>query len=513
MRASRAPIAVAVVVLVALPSLAQPKPRCQLSEAGLPEFKEAHRLCQATTDSRIRCSHFLNELVSAEELSFDQALALAFGRATAARLDGVDSEIAEANLAGRQLLKPFVDAAPDDPMLLRAYAIFHLDEIDLYAELLGRVLALEPTCSAAAFWLAIMGASDDEAHNRQAAAYLNHGYEHSSGMWKLLFAFLKYQFLSHSAPEAEAFRTQVAADAGSLHVLADGDLAPELYWALLRQVEMLDPIFSPLVLGPWPVGFGNDDESNRPTDLTVDYQHSPGTWELLVAFWKYRLLQRDQPEQAEAYRAQVAADMESRHMPLDVENRGESLKVLCNGSALKLRLQARCVDAVEKLAAGDRLANVPLGADVLQAIVSLNAAAEEGDLGDDGAMRRRHWRQLLEAEPARYRSAQFYVVYSQVLRRTTGVEAEVEALRRALDLDPRSGEIGLYLTGALKRAGRPAREIKDVYRHVMANADGRTVKERKPADYYAARAVQLMRELDSEENPPAANQEARPPHY
>ena len=184
-------------------------------------------------------------------------------------------------------------------------------------------------------------------------------------------------------------------------------------------------------------------------------------------------------------------------MPLDAENRAESLKVLCNGNALKLRMEARCRASVQELAARDRLENVPLGADVLEAIDSLNGVAENGDFGDEGTRHHERLRQLLEAEPEERRSAEFYVVYSRVLRPTAGVEAEADALRRALDLDPRSGEIGLYLTGALKRLGRPTQEIEAVYRHVIANADDRSVKDMLPMDHYAARATEFLAELPS----------------
>ena len=519
MQTKRTPAALLATAL-ALSALAQPTHRCQLPEAGLPELDKAERLCNAITPAlRSQCSDFLDELASIEDISLAQALALAFGRAAAARREDVDSAIAEANLAGQQLLKPFVDAAPEDPMLLRAYAFFHSG--DMYRELMDRVLVLEPTCSAAALELAFV--EDDED---QEAKYVAHGYEHSEGMWKLLFASWRYGRFALEGG-AEEFRAQVSADMGSPYMLLEFDM-PEIVFALVRQQEFLDSTFPQVGPGFREELLGSDDEDNWLTDeYLIDYEHSEGTWEMLVALLKHRVLLYDffgdQPEdlpldQAEQFsaqlaadfRAQVAADMESRHMPLDAENRAESLRVLCNGNALKLRLEARCEEAVEHLAATDRLANVPLGADVLEAIGFLNGAAEDGDFGDEGARHHKRWRQLLEAELEEHRSAEFHVVYSRALRPTAGVEAEAKALRRALELDPHSGEIGLYLSGALKRAGRPAREIKDVYRHVIANADHRSTREKMAADYYAARAAQLLRELEGEGSPQAANEKARP---
>lgn len=485
------------VVVLTLPVLAQPKPRCQLPEtdelpeAGLPELAKAERLCRAVMpDSRSRCDDFMSELAVVEEPSLDQALALAFGRAIAARQQGY-REVHNADLLGREVLKPFVDAAPKDPMLLKALAFFHTKG-DMHERLLRRALALDPACSSAALWLG-MGYEED------AAEHLTHGYEQSEGMWKLLFAFVKYQSvhfgLAEEGPaEAEAFRAQVAADLGSRYMLLDADETPELAErALWRQVHVLDRF----------IRLGTrldlrDEEGNRPADRALAYVHSEETWELLVASWRYESLRRvGELEKAEAFRAQVVSDLESRPTPLDAENRAQSLSVLCDGSALKLRMEERCKAAVQELVASDRQRNLPLGADVLEAIDSLNGAAEDGDFEED-ARHHEHFRKLLEAEPEEHRSAEFYVVYSRVLRPTAGFEAEAEALRSALGLDPRSGEIGLYLAGALKRLGRPAQEIEAVYRHLVANADDRSAKN-MPADHYVARATRLLDELSTED--------------
>lgn len=503
-----AAVAVSTVVLT-LPVLAQLKPRCELPETGLPELEKAERLCQAIMpDSRDRCNDFLSELATIEQPSLDQAFALAFGPAmlgmapqmgeVKALQGGVADHVSEFGgpfLAGREVLKPFVDAAPDDPMLLKTFAFFHfMDDDGKYSDLLRRVLALDPTCGSAALELVVLAldADDEEDANR----YLTHGYEHSKGMWKLVFANWKHWLLDDAgAPEADAFRTQVAADVGSRHILVEGYDAELL---LARQRIVLDRVFG-FTFGQW-VAEWPDTEHNGQAEKEhppAGYQLSLGTWELLVIFEKYKSLRDDLPEEAEAYRAQIASEFKSRPMPLDAENRAESLDVLCNGNALKLRMEARCQAAVQELAARDRRENVPLGADVIEAIDSLSGVAENGDFGEEGARYQERLRQLLEAEPKERRSAEFYVVYSRVLRPTAGIEAEADALRRALDLDPRSGEIGLYLTGALKRLGRPRQEIEGVYRHVIANADDRSVKDMLPADHYAARATEFLAKLPS----------------
>ena len=509
------PAAAAVSAAILITVFVQAKPRCELPETGLPELEKAERLCQAARpDSRSsRCRDFLSELAAVEEPSLDQALALAFGPVMDVPLWDLEEDFEGAILAGREVLKPFVDAAPDDPMLLKTYAAFfegahHRFEIlvgggggddvefEMYADLLRRVLALDPACGSAAHLLAGIAAEadDDGDFNR----YMTHGYEHSEGMWKLLFAFEKYMSLD-SGTEADAFRAQVAADVGSRHMLveADSDAAFDLEKAFMHQLPVLDRTLGFLIGLVWAEV--PHDEHNGPAEeeyLTAGYEHSPGTWELLVVLSTYESLRDDQPGEAEAYRAQIAAEFESRTMPLDAANRAESLNLLCNGSALKLRMEARCESAVQEVVASDRLANAPLGADVLKAIDSLNGAAERGDFGDDGGRRHEHLRQLLEAEPEDHRSAGFYVVYSRVLRPTAGVEAEADALRRALDLDPYSGEIGLYLNGALKRLGQPTQEIEAVYHHVVANADERSAKD--GLGHYAAKATRLLEELPSQ---------------
>ena len=400
-------------VFLSLGALAQSEAPCELPKTSL--YEDTARLCDGGMPgaSRSQCSDRLAELAAIEDPSLDEALALAYGRSFAAKFElpsdpfasSEDYHAAEAAalLAGRELLKPFVERAPDDPMVVRAYAYFHMLEDEEYAALLRRTLTLDPTCSDAAYFLSMtVGASDDEAVGEESGRYLTHGYEHSEGTWKLLFAREKYDRLAYrSVAEAEAFRDQ------------------------------------------------------------------------------------------------VEADMASRQFPLDPENRASSLEVLCNGNGFSLRLHAPCENAIRELAGRDRLANVPLGDDVLDAMLSLSAFADNGEL--DGARVDQMLLKLLEAEPEWLRAAQFYVVYSVVLGATSGHDAEIDALRRALDLDPRSGEIGLDLAGAMERGGRPPHDIAEVYRHVIANSDGRAIEEGMPADHYVERATKYLRELEAEE--------------
>ena len=353
-------------------------------------------------------------MAAIEDPSLDEALALAFGRSFAVNFelppDGspppedYEAAQAEAELAGREVLKPFIELTPENPMVVYAYAYFHMLEEEHYRTLLRKTLMLDPTCSSAAFFLSrTMGASDDEADIEESAKYLTHGYEHSEGTWKLLFARQKYE----------------------------------------------------------------------------------------------RLIYRN-AEVAEAFRNQVAADMALREFPLDPENRASSLEVLCNGNGLSLRLDAPCEKAIRELAGRDRHANAPLGEDVLDAVLALSAFAEDGELGGNGGKHDQMLMELLETEPEWLRSAEFYVVYSSVLRSTVGSGAEADALRRALELDPRSGQIGFYLAGAMESAGWSVHAIAEIYRHVIANSDDRALEEGLPADYYVETATKYLQELEAD---------------
>ena len=398
----------ALAVLLSLAALAQSEPRCALPKTGV--FEKAGRLCQDDMpNSRSQCREFLDELASLKGRSLEQALALAFGMSFLASFDedlqyetmGIRDErvTATAHLAGREVLKPFVNATPDDPMLLYAYSHFHLDDQEQYRALLRRVLALEPSCTKAALWLSMWPDPNDDA-GIAALEHTAHGYKFGSGVDKLWFANRHHQALKY----------------------------------------------------------------HRPDD-------------------------------AEAFRVQVAADMGLRDLPRDAESRADTLEVLCNLNALELRLETHCAAAIEVVAARARQQNMPLGADLLEAIGALSSAAGRGELDADGAGHLDRLGQLLAAEPEPLRSAQFHVVHSRLLGATAGVEAEVEALRRALDMAPRSGKIGLYLTGALERAGQ-TEQAKEVYRHIIANADGHDVEEGMPADHYAKQAAKYLLELE-----------------
>lgn len=404
-----APTFIVVALAILLPNgvLADSNPSpCTMPEPDL--YKKMVRLCERGTPtfSAVRCHEFLAELAAVETPSLDQAIALAFGRVTTAQLEGnYAAAVADADVIGRRLLKPFVDKTPNDPMLVYAYSRFFIDDWEEHWVLLRRVLTLDPTCSAAAFWLdKSLSRSEEESRRNERLEHLTRAYEHSEGIWKLLFARKKHE------------------------------------WFKSRN-----------------------------------------------------------PKQAEEFLRQVAVDMALRELPLDAENRASSLEVLCNRNGLLLRLDAPCANAVGSLAARDQLAHAPLGGDVLAAIKSLSASAEGGELGDHGAKYQQMLLDLLGTEPERLRSAEFYVVYSRVLR-TTSRDAEVDALRDALALDPHSGEIGLYLTSALKRAGRPSDAIAEVYRHVIANSDGRAIEDGMPANYYVERATKYLRELEADGN-------------
>ena len=120
-------------VSAALLSLAasQSEPPCELPKTGL--YEQAGRLCMdGMPDSRTQCLDFLAELASVEDRSLEQALALAFGTSFSVHLEGDYDAESKAQLAGRKVLQPFVDATPDDPMLIYAYASMHMYDDERY---------------------------------------------------------------------------------------------------------------------------------------------------------------------------------------------------------------------------------------------------------------------------------------------------------------------------------------------------------------------------------------------
>ncbi len=418
MRTERAfAVPMACTAMLSLSAMAQSGPPCEFPETEL--YEKTGRLCMDEMPaSRNQCHEHLDELTAIEEPSLDQALSLAYGRAFALQAERYtspvqvrydDAEAAEMERAGREVLKPFVDAAPSDPMLLYAYSSFHLvsDEVR-YRELLREVVAIDPTCTEAAYWLSESLTSGDD--------------------------------------------------------------------------EPTDAVI---------------DESMR--YLALAYEYAEGTRKLFYARRKHGALEYYRPEDVEAFRARVAADMAARELPLDPENRAASLEFLCHGNGLRVRLDAPCWNAIRELADRDRTENAPLGDDVLDAIRSLAHVARYGELGSDSMATLEMLQRLLEAEPDWHRSAEFHLVYSRIVVTTIGYDAEAEALRRALDLDPGSGEIGLSLADALKRAGRPAYAIADACQHVIDNAGDRTAEGGASAEDYAENAAEHLRELEAEE--------------
>ena len=319
-----------------------------------------------------------------------------------------DAAQAEAQVAGREVLKPFVDAAPNDPMLLYAYHSFHFDDQVRYRELLRKVVAIDPTCTWAAYWLyESLTRGDDEpteAMIDESIMYLEHGYEHAEGTKKLFFA---------------------------------------------RQM--------------------------------------------------HGALEYDRPDDAKAFRERVAADMAALELSLDADSRTRSLELLCHGNGLRVRLEAQCWNAISELAGRDRLAKAPLADDVLDAVGSLARVARYGELGDESMAYLELLQKLLEAEPDWQRSAEFYLVYSRIVVTTIGYDAQADALRRALELAPHDGGIGLSLAQALDRAGRPAYIIAETYQHVIDNAEERTAEGGYSAEDYAETAAEHLRELEAEE--------------
>ena len=407
-------VAMALAALLSCAAVAQSKSPCELPETG--PYEETGQLCDGGMPgtSRSQCHDRLAELAAIEDPSVDEALALAYGRSFAASFElssdpsAYDAAKAEAQVAGREVLKPFVDAAPNDPMLLYAYASFHHDDQVRYRELLRKAVAIDPTCTWAAYSLyESLTRGDDEpteAMIDESIMYLEHGYEHAEGTEKLSFA--------------------------------------------------------------------------RKTHRALRYRR---------------------PDDADTFRERVAADMAALELSLDADNRTRSLELLCHGNGLRVRLEVPCWNAISELARRDRLANAPLADDVLDAVSSLARVARYGELGDESMAYLERLQQLLEAEPDWQRTADFYALYSRIVVTTIGYDAQADALRRALELAPRDGGIGLSLAQALNRAGQPAYIIREVYQHVIDNAEDRTAEGGYSAEDYAETAAEHLRELEAEE--------------
>ncbi len=188
--------------------------------------------------------------------------------------------------------------------------------------------------------------------------------------------------------------------------------------------------------------------------------------------------------------------------------------------------EALCLNALRLLASRDRRRGVPLGEDVLAAIGRVgHAAVHDKHFGADGVdqlIAVRDWlredaseaigragyaavhgtrfgtdgvahliavRDLLDAEPEERRTPAYHLAYSHVV----GAEREVAELRKAVELDPGDWQVSLWLAGALRRAGR-FDEAKEVYRHVMANDDGRP--RDGMSESYGETAERHLRELE-----------------
>lgn len=161
-------------------------PSCMSPETG-PNAKVTLLCMVEMPNSPSQCHDYLDELVSIENRSVEQTLALAFGGAFASQFEDDVGAVAKAELAGRELLRPLVDAAPNNAMLLYAYSSFYHGDEEYYRTLLRRVLTLDPACTRAAFWLSdSLGRSEDDATREESMRYLQLGYDHAKGARRLL---------------------------------------------------------------------------------------------------------------------------------------------------------------------------------------------------------------------------------------------------------------------------------------------------------------------------------------
>ncbi len=283
---------------------------------------------------------------------------------------------------------------------------------------------------------------------------------------------------------------------------------------LLRRTLALDPgCTSAAYMLAAVLGSGDTDaEREAATEVWMQgYVHATDPsqkLELASSIYR-RSLYDGKPEAARAFRSRVLDDMDLASLPFDADDRATSLGLICQGYAFAMGFEALCLNALRLLARRDRRRGVPLGEDVLAAIDSVGgavygaaAALASGSadtidkrFGADGVAHLIAVRDLLDAEPEELRTPAYHVAYSVVVgaQRKVAELRQIAELRKAVELDPGDGQVGLWLAGALKRAGR-FYEAKEAYRHVMANDDGR--RRDGMSESYGKKAERYLRELE-----------------
>ena len=310
-----------------------------------------------------------------------------------------------------------------------------------------------------------------------------------------------------------------------LRALAAFEDDEERYEALLRRTLALDPgcTSAAFFLAEWVL----ESEEEAGEVRMQGYVHAADpSWKLHFASLIYQhSLYDGNPDAARAFRSRVLGDMALASLPFDADDRAASLGLICHGHAFAMGFEALCLNALRLLANRDRRRGVPLGEDVLEAIGRVGIAARQKSFGaddvdhlivvrdrlgedaseaigrvgyavvhdkllrTDGVVHLIAVRDLLDAEPEERRTRAYHLAYSNVV----GAEREVAELRKAVELDPGDGQVGLWLAGALKRAGR-FDEAKEAYRHVMANDDGRP--HDGMSESYGEEAERYLRELE-----------------
>ena len=222
----------------------------------------------------------------------------------------------------------------------------------------------------------------------------------------------------------------------------------------------------------------SESERNERLGHMLDAYRHARSWKLNFAALVYADLERNDVDEAHAFRATVIRDMELGNLELDAAGRASSLALVCDHDPFAIRLELLCLDAIREVVAHDIAAGVPPGADVLRAAGKMAEVASttglvwlEGvspDFGEEGAEHVIALREILDSVPEERRTAGFHVAYADMV----GPQRQVTELRRAWAFDRSEGHIGLKLAGALVRSDR-IKEAAAAYRTVIENDDGR----------------------------------------
>lgn len=393
--------------------------RNNCGEFGAVETKAAEVCSSRFGDNLESCRKLIHDLSRVNDPSPDQRAALIRARDQFTRLESNPEERDEIRQQILMDRRSLVEDHPGNPMWTYVLALAE-EQNSQKILLFRRVLDLKPTCVEAAYLLSVRYAdmgyalSDKElyAHLVTAQGYDLHAYEYSTGHAKFVYA-NRYMYRSKEVIEIE-----------------------------------------------------------------IELQTDPGDYLYYYSQYDDRV-----DELYSAFRERVVNDMNLHSLPLDEDHRADTLDLICDPMVLTLDLEDICFSAIMELADRDAKAGRPLGVDLLrnigplaEAILSSPATLQlvyrtydiDGDFGE-GANYIVFFRDLLDREPEKHRSSPlFYETYGAVV----GITRRLEMYRKAWELDPNSGRLGMMVGDLLRRLERYD-EAGDAYYRVITDSDDR----------------------------------------